>query len=295
MTLPGERLSGWTFVLPAVVLIGAFVLAPTLYMAGASFYRSTWQPGDARFVGGENYRALVRDEGFQRAARNTGIFTVLVVPLQALFALALALWTNRPQWSARWLRIAVFIPTTVSLAVLSVLWKLMYEPASATGGGLLNGLLDRAGLPTQPFLASPQQALYAIVAMSVWQGVGLQMMIFLSGLQSIPEQLYEAARLDGASRWRQFLHVSLPGLAPTVVVVVMITTIFALKLFVQPFLMTGGGPQGATRSLVQYVYEAAFLRRDLSLAYAAATLFTLAVLAVAVLQRLAFRRAEALQ
>ena len=132
-----------------------------------------------------------------------------------------------------------------------------------------------------------------IVVMSVWQGVGFQMMIFLSGLQTIPGQLYEAASLDGASRWQRFYHVTLPGVAPTTALVVLITTIFALKLFVQPYLMTGGGPQGSTIPVVQYIYRAAFRRGDLGLACAAAVVFFVVVTAVAAVQRSAAGRLRA--
>jgi ABC-type sugar transport system permease subunit len=168
----------------------------------------------------------------------------------------------------------------------------MYEPATPTGAGLFNGLLTTLGLPAQPFLTGPFQALAALVLMSIWQGAGLQMMVFLAGLQQIPTQLYEAARLDGAGPWQRLRHVTLPGLAPTTVFVVLITTIFALKLFVQPFLMTRGGPQHATLSLVQYVYEAAFFARDLGLACAAGATFLLIVMALTLILRLLARRAE---
>jgi ABC-type sugar transport system permease subunit len=207
----------------------------------------------------------------------------------------LALWVNKPGWVNRSLRSAVFIPTVLSLAVLSILWKLLYEPITPTGSGLINGILASLHLPAQPFLTSPRQAMLAIVAMSVWQGVGLQMMIFLSALQQVPAQLHEAAVLDGAGRWWRFWHVTLPGIAPTGVFVVMITTIFALKLFVQPFLMTKGGPQGSTLSIVQYVYETAFYRRDLGLACAAGAVFFVAVCLIAIVQRRVFRAAEDLQ
>ncbi|MGD8451457.1 MAG: sugar ABC transporter permease [Phycisphaerae bacterium] len=291
--MPRERLVACLFVAPATAVLGVFVAWPALYMAWASLHEGAWsQTTGQTFAGLASYRALLTDRAFGQAAANTAWFTVLVVPLQTALALAFAVWTNRPGKAVRFLRMAVFVPTTLSLAVLSVVWSLLYAPATATGAGLFNGLLSGVGLPVQPFLASPRQALLAIVAMSVWQGVGLQMMVFLSGLQQIPEQLYEAARLDGAGRWQQLRHITLPALAPTTLFVVMITTIFALKLFVQPLLMTGGGPEGATRSVVQYVYEAAFHSRDLSLACAAGVVFLVAVLVIAAGQRYAGRRAE---
>ena len=274
------------FILPACGLIGLFVFWPAVVMghAGLHHQRLT-DPQAGPYCGGDNYRALWDDPDFRRAAGNTAWFTVLVVPVQTVLALLLAVWTSRAGWSLRGLRLAVFVPTTISLTVLSVLWKLLYEPSGATGAGLINGLLSSVGLPDQPFLTSPRQALLCIVAMSVWQGVGFQMMIFLAGLQTIPQQLYEAASIDGARSWQRFRHITLPGIAPTTALVVMITTIFALKLFVQPYLMTRGGPQGSTLSIVQYVYRAAFSDRDLGLACAAGAVFFVAVTLIAVLQR----------
>jgi ABC-type sugar transport system permease subunit len=282
------------FIAPACLLMASFVLWPAVNTFRASLHRVGLTDAElGEYCSLDNYRELLDDPQFRGSAGNTVRFTVWVVPLQTALALALAIWTNGSAVSRRALRIAVFVPTVISLTVLSVLWKLLYEPASATGAGLFNGLLTSAGLPAQPFLTSPTQAMGAIVAMSIWQGVGLQMMIFLAGLQQIPTQLYEAASLDGAGPWRRFVNVTMPGIAPTAVFVIMVTTIFALKLFVQPFLMTRGGPQGSTMSVVQYVYETAFLHRDLGLACAAGAVFFVAVGTLALIQRYLLRRAEA--
>ena len=293
---PREKLIAALFILPACVLIGVFVFGPALAMTRTSLHRQglTDQQVGA-YCGAANYEAVWADPDFSRAAGNTAYFTVLVVPLQTVLALLLAVWTNGPGWSLRTLRLAIFIPTAISLTVLSELWKLLYEPSGATGAGLFNGLLTSLGLPDQPFLTSPRQAMLCIVVMSVWQGVGFQMMIFLSGLQTIPDELYEAASLDGARRWQRFRHITLPGIAPITALVAMITTIFALKLFVQPYLMTGGGPQGATISVVQYIYKAAFFWRDLGLACAAGAIFFVVVTTIAVTQRRLLRATEAPQ
>jgi ABC-type sugar transport system permease subunit len=284
------------FIAPAGLLLAAFVVWPAVNTVRTSLHRATLTgPGLGEYCGADKYRELIDDPQYSRSARNTALFTVLVVPIQSGLALLLAVWANGSAPSRRMLRYAVFAPTVISLTVLAVLWKLMYEPASATGAGLINGLLNSVGLSPQPFLSSARQALPAIVVMSIWQGIGLQMMIFLSGLQQIPTQLYEAAALDGAGAWRRFRHVTLPGIAPTAVFVVMVTTIFALKLFVQPFLMTRGGPEGSTMSVVQYIYETAFYGRDLGLACAAGAVFFVVVAVVAVLQRLLLRSAEVTQ
>lgn len=295
--MAGSRREKWVafaFVAPATILIGLFVLLPALNMLLTSTQQQSLTARDGgTFIGIENYRLLAADPAFIQSVRNTAWFALAVTILQTLVALALASWANGPGFSRRFLRWAIFLPTTISLAVLSVLWKLMYEPASATGTGLVNGLIGSVGLPTQPFLTNPHQALPAIVFMSIWQGVGLQMMIFLAGLQSVPAELYEAAQLDGAGRPRRFAHITLPHLAPTVVFVVTITAIFGFRLFVQPFLMTRGGPQGATMSLLQYIYETAFFQRDLGLACAAGVVLFVVVLSLTVLLRWLMRRVEA--
>jgi ABC-type sugar transport system permease subunit len=290
-----ERLIGFLFIAPATAVISLFVFWPATNTFITSLHDAplTQQVlGD--YTGWQNYDGVLHDADFARSARNTAIFALLAVPLQTALALFLAVWVNGPGFSRRVLRLSIFIPTTLSLTVMAVLWDLLLQPASATGSGLINGFLQVLHLPTQPFLSSPKQALLCIVAVSVWQGVGLQMMIFLAGLQQIPNVLYESAQLDGANEWNRFWHVTLPALAPTAVFVVMITTIFALKLFVQPYLMTQGGPQGSTISLVQYIYEVAFLERDLGMACAAGAVFFVGVCVIAFLQRLASRWAEAM-
>ena len=284
-----ERVLGWCFVAPAALFVAVFVIWPTSHMVLTSFRQASWSGmHGGGFAGLSNYADLLATPTFRHSLRNTALFAALVVPLQTALALLFAVWVDGVGVTRRFLRIAVFVPTTISLAVLSVLWKLMYEPS----GGLINGLLTSIGLPPQPFLTSTHQALPAIVVMSVWQGVGLQMLIFLSGLQQIPKELYEAARLDGAGSWRCFRNVTLPGLAPTTVFVVMVTTILALRLFVQPHLMTSGGPEFATLSVVQYIRETAFLHRDLGLACAAGTVFLVLVLLLTLVLRRLLRAAE---
>ncbi len=277
-----ERMLALLFVAPATLIIGAFVVYPTFLMLVTSFRQPTFiDPEGGPFIGLENYRAALSSDLFRQSVRNTIVFTLLVVPAQTIAALLLAVWAQGPGVSRRVLRVSVFLPTTISLAVLSVLWSLLYAaPELNSPGGLFNGMLASLGLPGQPFLDSPTQALPAIVVMSIWQGVGLQMIVLLAALQQIPEQLYEAAQLDGASSRARFFHVTLPGVAPTLAFVIMMTTIFALKLFAQPFIMTRGGPEGATQAVVQFIYEAAFVDRDIGIACAAAVLFFTAVLVV---------------
>jgi ABC-type sugar transport system permease subunit len=269
------RAAPW-FLLPALALLGVFVLWPVLRMAWWSFTTADLlAPERAAAAGFANYTDLLTDPRFRHAFANTAWFAVLVVPLQTAAAFLLALWVNRPERAWRWLRLVFFVPVVVSLPVLAVLWTMLYQPAEGGQMGLVNTALGLVGLPPQAWLRDPALALPAIAAMSLWQGVGLQMMIFLAGLQGVPRELLEAARVDGAGGAQRVRHVILPALRNTIVFVATVTTILAFRLFVQPYLMTRGGPGDRTRSLVQVVYETTFLDQDLGRACAAAMLFLL--------------------
>jgi len=169
--------------------------------------------------------------------------------------------------------------------VLAVLWKILYQPAQGTEMGLINAGLDFLGLPPRAWLHDPQWALAALAFMSLWQGVGLQMIIFLAGLQSVPAELLEASRIDGANGFQRVVHVVIPSVRNTIVFVVTVTTILAFRLFVQPYLMTHGGPANRTRSLIQSIYETTFLGQELGRACAAAFLFLAWVGLLTLLQR----------
>ncbi|HKB92310.1 MAG TPA: sugar ABC transporter permease, partial [Opitutaceae bacterium] len=181
----------------------------------------------------------------------------------------------------------------VSMPVLAVLWTLLYQPAQGTEMGPINAVLSALGVGPRAWLTDPQLALSALAFMSIWQGVGLQMMIFLSGLQGVSPELLDSARIDGANGIQRVLYVIIPALKPTIVFVVTVTTILAFRLFVQPYLMTRGGPGNSTRSLIQTIYEMTFIGGDLGRACAAALLFLIWVAFLTLLQRI-FSRDSAL-
>jgi ABC-type sugar transport system permease subunit len=279
------RAAPW-FLLPALLLLATFVVWPLLRAAGWSFSNADLlDPGGNRWVGLENYTSLLRDPPFRQAFGNTAFFAILVVPAQVTLAFLLALWVNRPEPAWRSLRVIFFVPTVVSMPVLAVLWTMLYQPAQGAEMGLINSALSAFGLPTRAWLHDPHWALAALAFMSLWQGVGLQMMIFIAGLQSVPSELLDAARIDGASAVQRVRHVIIPALRNTIVFVVTITTILAFRLFVQPYLMTHGGPENRTRSLIQSIYETTFLGQELGRACAGAFLFLLWVALLTLLQR----------
>lgn len=279
------RSAPW-FLLPAFVLLSVFVVWPMLRAAWWSVTNADLlSPGDARWIGFSNYSDLLVDPRFRRAFANTALFALLVVPFQTVAAFFLALWVNRPEPAWRWLRAVFFLPVIVSMPVLAVLWTMLYQPAQAGETGLVNAVLDWLGVTPQAWLRDPSLALPAIAFMSIWQGVGLQMMVFLAGLQNVSRELLDAARIDGANSWRRIAHVVLPAMRNTIVFVVTVTTILAFRIFVQPYLMTRGGPGNSTLSIVQTIYETTFLSQDLGRASAAAFLFLLLVAALTLAQR----------
>lgn len=279
------RAAPW-LLLPALALLAVFVAWPMLRAAWWSLTNADLlAPGDARWIGLANYSDLLADPRFRRAFGNTALFALLVVPLQTAAAFFLALWVNRPEPAWRWLRAVFFLPVVVSMPVLAVLWTMLYQPAQGGDTGLVNAALGWLGVAPQAWLRDPSLALPAIAFMSVWQGVGLQMMVFLAGLQNVSPELLDAARIDGAGAWRRVVHVVLPAMRNTIVFVVTVTTILAFRIFVQPYLMTRGGPGNSTRSIVQSIYEMTFLSQDLGRACAAAFLFLLLVAALTLAQR----------
>ena len=279
------RTAPW-FLFPALSLLGLFVVWPLVRAVLWSFSNADLlAPDDKRWVGLANYTSLLSDSRFRQAFGNTAFFALLVVPAQVTLAFFLALWVNRPEPAWRWLRSVFFLPVVISMPVLAVLWSMLYQPAQGAEMGLINAALNLLGLSPRAWLHDPQWALPALAFMSLWQGVGLQMMVFLAGLQNVPSELLEAARIDGANAFQRIVHVTIPALRNTIVFVFTVTIILAFRLFVQPYLMTHGGPENRTRSLIQTIYETTFLDQELGRACAGAFLFLALVALVTLVQR----------
>ncbi len=269
-----------------------FVISPFLFAVYNSFtnqsIRTLLNPDLHKFVGLDNYQSLFTEGLFLKALGNTAYFVTVVVPVQTVLALVFASIVNGSALWKRLLRVCFFMPVVVSMAVLSVVWSLLYNPEF----GVFNAILDMLGLPGRSFLDSPGQAMNCLVAMSIWQGVGFQMMIFLAGMQAIPGELYEMASIERANRIQQFFYITVPLLRNTTVFVVFITTVFAFKLFVQPHLITHGGPEHATQTLILMLYDEAFTSGDYGRANAISVLFFMIVLLVTLIQRYLMPREE---
>lgn len=276
-----ERKAAYLFIIPAVVLLAAFLLYPALQTVRYAFTDyNIMRPDRIKFCGLNNFIELFQDKDFWIAVKNTLHFTVLVVPFQTVLALTLALLISSRRKGVSIFRAAYFSPQVTSMVVVAILWTVLYN--SNPSSGLLNALLVNLGMEPSGFLNDPKTAMNSIIFMSAWQGAGYQMMIFLAGLQGIPKDQYEAASIDGAGKLKSFLYVTLPGLKNVISYVIMITVIQAMKLFTQPYVMTKGGPQNATRTLVYYVYEQGFQKRNFGYACAVAAVFFVIVISLSI-------------
>ena len=238
-----ENLLGYGFLSPALILLLIFLVIPVgmvIYYAFTDYYLLT--PDERKFVGLANFVRLAKDPTFLKSVLNTAQFVVWIIPVQLGAALGMALIVNKKRKGNMFFKVAFFAPVVMSLVVISILWLYLLNP----NNGLLNALLNKIGIASQPFLRSPKQAMYAIVFVSAWQGAGYQMLLFLGGMQNIPQDVYEAAELDGITKWQQFRYITMPLLKPTALFVLLTTLISAFKLIVQPMVMTQGGPMNST-------------------------------------------------
>lgn len=276
-----DRFSGYVFVAPGLFGLSLFFLFPLLF----AFVMSTMSislvnPDNAAFVGLDNYRHAFSDPTFIRSLWNTILYALIQTPLQTILGLALALLVQKAIRGIGIFRTLYYLPVVISMVVASVIWRIAYSPDA----GLINSFLNLFGIPSQPFLASSSQALLSVAGMLAWKWVGFSMIIFLAGLQSIPQDVYEAARMDGANRWQQFRKMTLPLLKRTMLFVVVINTINSFKLFTPILLITQGGPNDSTTVLVYYVYKEAFNYYNLGTASAGAVVLFGLVLGVLLVQ-----------
>lgn len=292
---PGERNpAAYGFLAPALVLIFIFFFLPVVAALLLSFTDfDLYAVGDlsnARWVGLRNYVQLLTLPLFWQALRNTFYFALVGGPLSIGVSLAAALLLNNKLVRFKGLfRTIYFAPFVTTLVAVAIVWRYLYH----TRYGLLNYGLGALGMEPVDWLGDPRWAMPAIILMTVWKSFGYNMLIFIAGLQAIPEELYEAARIDGASAWQRFRHVTLPGLAPTLVFVTVITMIGFFQLFVEPYVMTSGGPLRSTTSVVLLMYEEGFRWWRMGHAAAVAFILFVVILSATLVQLAVQKRAEA--
>lgn len=266
------------FMMPTILVLGTFVVLPILYAVFLSLQKVQLLGGiEYEFIGFRNFTRLAEDERVWIALRNTAEYVAIVVPTQTILALILAVTLNSGIRGKNWWRILYFLPTVTSSAVLTLIFMWIYNT-----DGLLNDFLAFVGLPTYNWLGDPAVALKGIMIMNIWSTAPFFMVIYLAALQDIPQTLYEAAELDGANGWQQFIHITLPLLKPVTFFVATVGVIGTFQLFDQSYIFSGGtgGPNNATLTVVLLIYQAVF--RNLQMGYAAAIAFLLTVIIIAI-------------
>ncbi|MGC9544577.1 carbohydrate ABC transporter permease [Streptomyces sp. UG1] len=285
-----EGLTALGMATPAVVLLIVFVVVPLALTFALAFTDARLvSPTLARFVGMQNFTRLFEDPVFFKSLRNTVYFTA-VVPLQAGLALVLALLVNAKVRGVNFFRTVYFLPVVTSMVVVSLLWTFLYQK-----DGLVNHIISAltpGHVEGRDWLGDPATAMPAIILMSVWQGVGFHMIIWLAGLQTIPTELYEAADLDGATRWHRFRHVTWPGLRATRTFVLVTITIAAFGLFTQINVMTEGGPLDSTTTVVYQAVRTGYEQQQTAYAAAISLVFFVLVLSVSLVQRFLTREKD---
>jgi len=300
-----DAVAGWLFVLPALVIFGTFIFWPILYIFWLSFREWSVITPEKPWVGFDNYRALARNGDFQIALRNTLWFSIGVVPTQTALGLILAVLANRKIRGKSFFRTAFYFPSISSSVVISIIFLWLYSQR-----GLINFFLQKLGFPTPrppwlsnpkgvlemalngigidnvtPWLAGPSVALLSIMLMNIWTTMGTMMVVFLAGLQDIPNDMYEAASLDGATRRQQFFGITVPLLRPVVFFVLTLGFIGTFQVFDQIFVMTSGGPAKSTITLGYLIYQEGFGNFAMGYASAIAIVLFAMIMAIFLIQR----------
>jgi multiple sugar transport system permease protein len=289
---PGSRLKrrntllGLSFILPNFLGFALLTLVPVLVLFYLSF--TDWNAfGAAEWVGVENFREMVGDSNFWTSLRNTLYYSVLHIPITFAVSLGLAMLLNRKLRGVAFFRTAAFFPYVTSIVAIAVVWNTLYSPEF----GPINHLLTTLGIDNPPgWTSSANWSMPAVIMVSVWREMGYYMLLFLAGLQTIPPELYEAARMDGAGPWQRFWNVTLPCLRPTTFFVTVMLTIGSFKVFDIILVMTNGGPGTSTLVLSQYIYDQGFVENDFGYASSVSVVLFLICISVTVVQFLVNKR-----
>jgi putative chitobiose transport system permease protein len=259
------QITPYLFLLPALVVLGMAVFYPAFQAFSLSFTQYDLDLTQApQWVGLKNFQKLLSDKVFWQTLRNTFLYLIGVVPILVIVPLVLAILVNQKLRGIRWFRIAYYTPVIISMVVAGIAWKALY-----TSDGILNQLLKLVGFTDGiPWLTSPDLALWSVMVVTIWKGLGYYMVIYLAGLQGIPVDLYEAAAIDGSDGWQKHWDITIPLMRPYLSLVAVISSISAMKVFEEVYIMTQGGPLNHSKTVVYYVYEKAF--QDLEINYASA-------------------------
>lgn len=275
-----KKIQAYLLVAPYLLHLALFVLFPVLFSILLTLHK--WNIiSPMEWVGLDNYRHIFQDRLFWKAILNTFKFLIVHIPLQVITALALAYALQQSKWLQGFFRAAFFLPVVISGVVVTVLWQQLYGLET----GLLNRMLISLGLQRVEWLSNPAIAIVSIAIMATWKNVGLYVILFLVGLQTVPRSYYEAAEVEGASAWQQFRYITLPAINPTIFMVVILSTIGGFSLFIEPYIMTDGGPMNTTLSAMLYIYRQAFGYYHMGYSATLGLFFALLILTVVAVQK----------
>jgi putative chitobiose transport system permease protein len=286
MNLSRNKLTPYLFLLPAGILLVVFFFYPLLEVFRLSFMKYN-MVSPPKYIGIANFTRLIEDPIFWKTFKNTIIYVLGVVPPLIFIPILLAILVNNKMRGISFFRAVFYLPVVISIVVIGIAWKWLYAENGPLNYLLMSMLVTNEKLN---WLSDPNLAMFSVMAVTVWRGLGYYMVIYLAGLQAIPKELYEAADIDGAGFWNKHWHITLPLLRSSIVFVAVVSSINALKVFVEIFVMTGGGPAYSSATIVQYLYEKAFQELDLGYACALGVVlflftFVFSVLNIKVIER----------
>lgn len=284
-----QKIQPYLFLLPALIILSVIVFFPAIQAFSLSFTRFEYDLTKApEWVGGENFERLFKDKVFRQAVMNTLTYLVGVVPPLVILSLFLAILVNQKIKAINWFRTAYYTPVVISMVVAGIAWKAIYW-----SNGILNQFWLSLGFTKGiPWLTSPNLAIWSVMIVTVWKGLGYYMVIYLAGLQGISPELYEAAAIDGSQGWKKHWDITIPLMKPYIFLVAVISALSATKVFEEIYLLTQGGPRNATKTVVFYLYEKAFKELDISYASTMGLVLFLFILILSIINLSLSRKVE---
>lgn len=277
----------YLFLLPALIVLAVFFFIPFFQTIGLSFFDYSNSIYSPEYTALKNYIEILHNPIFYKVMVNTIIYLVVAVPILAIFPLFLAVLINQKIKGVTIYKILIYLPVIVSIVVAAIAFKWLYAQE-----GILNYIMQVLHLEPVGWLTDPNYAIYSVIIVTIWKGIGYYMMIYLASLMSVPKELYEACDIDGANFWQKHLTVTVPHLMPTIALVTTISSISAMKIFAEIYVMTKGGPLNSTKTIVYYIYEKAFENLDLGYASAMAVILLVIVMIFSLVNIFCFERGK---
>lgn len=278
-----KKYTPYLFLLGTIVLLGVFFYVPFLYTLKLSFFDFSKNIYEPIFIGLENYKYLLFDSQFHKVIVNTFVYLLVCVPFLTLFPMFLAILINQKIMFLQVYKLIIYLPVIISIVVVAIAFKWLYGQ-----NGIINYVLSLVNISPISFLTDPNVAIYSVCALTIFKGVGYYMMIYLASLMSVNRELVEACQVDGANWFEVHKNVTIPHLMPTIALVSTISSISALKVFVEIYMLTKGGPLNSTKTIVYYIYERAFENLDMGIASAASFILLIIVLAFSMINIFVF-------